>query len=106
MSVPARMGAWMSHRADVRVKRGSTCIRTAPCSVLALSGQRKATGWHSAILEPMIRTASEWTRSRGKVVEPPLPKETPRPGTVEECHIRAWFSTYTTPRACMSFWWT
>jgi hypothetical protein len=37
----------------------------------------------------MIRTASEWMRSRGNVVEPPLPNETPRPGTVEECQIRA-----------------
>ncbi|HLE39927.1 MAG TPA: hypothetical protein VI956_00325 [Nitrospirota bacterium] len=41
------------------------------------------------MLEPMIMTASEFTRSRGNVVDPPLPKETPRPGTVEECHIRA-----------------
>jgi len=53
----------------------------------------------------MMRTASEFARSRGKVVEPPRPKVTPRPGTVEECHIRAWFSTKTTPRECISFWW-
>jgi hypothetical protein len=26
----------------------------------------------------------------------------PRPGTVEECHIRAWFSIETTPSECIS----
>src|SRR5204863_236038 len=31
------------------------------------------------------------------VVLPPRPNETPRPGTVAECHIRAWFSIRTTP---------
>ena len=35
---------------------------------------------------------SEFCRSCKKVVAPPRPNEVPRPGTVEECHIRAWFS--------------
>jgi hypothetical protein len=50
-------------------------------------------------LEPMIKTQSAFAKSCWKVVAPPLPNEVPRPGTVEECHIRAWFSTCTTPIA-------
>jgi hypothetical protein len=46
---------------------------------------------------------SEFWRSCWKVVEPPLPNEVPRPGTVELCHMRAWFSTWITPRAVNSF---
>jgi hypothetical protein len=33
------------------------------------------------------------------VVAPPLPNEVPKPGTVEECHILAWFSTWMAPIA-------
>jgi hypothetical protein len=40
------------------------------------------------------------------VVAPPRPYEVPRPGTVELCHIRAWFSIWTTPSARISFAWT
>ena len=32
------------------------------------------------------------------VVAPPRPIEMPKPGTVAECHMRAWFSIATTPR--------
>jgi hypothetical protein len=46
---------------------------------------------------------SEFARSLGAVVAPPRPKEVPRLGTVELCHIRAWFSTWTTPSAENSF---
>jgi hypothetical protein len=46
---------------------------------------------------------SELARSCWKVVAPPLPNEVPRPGTVEECHMRAWFSICTAPRAVNSF---
>src|ERR1700756_990659 len=42
------------------------------------------------MFEPIIRMASEFTRSLGAVVASPRPKEVPRPGTVELCHIRAW----------------
>ena len=64
---------------------------------LAYIGHLKPTGWHSAMFEPMITMESECCRSIWKVVAPPRPKETPRPGTVAECHIRAWFSIRTTP---------
>ncbi len=42
---------------------------------------------------------SEFWKSPGKVVAPPLPNEVPKLGTVEECHIRAWFSTWMMPNA-------
>ena len=61
------------------------------------------TGWHSAMFEPWITMQSEFWRSCWKVVAPPLPNEAPRPGTVEECHMRAWFSICTAPSAVKSF---
>src|SRR5436309_4114288 len=51
MSEPARIGTCRSATALVRVNRGSTWISFAPFS-LAFMGQRNATGWHSAMLEP------------------------------------------------------
>ena len=65
--------------------------------------QRKATGWHSAMFEPMMRTLSAFFKSIENVVAPPRPYEVPRPGTVELCHIRAWFSRKTTPNPRISF---
>jgi hypothetical protein len=56
---------------------------------LASITQRNPTGWHSAMFDPMITMQSEFLRSCWKVVAPPRPNETPRPGTVEECHMRA-----------------
>ena len=61
------------------------------------------TGWHSAMFDPSIRMQSEFCRSCWKVVAPPRPKLVPRPGTVEECHIRAWFSIWIAPSAVNSF---
>ena len=55
------------------------------------------------MLEPQITMQSELMRSRGNVVAPPRPKLVPRPGTVEECHIRAWFSIWIAPSAVNSF---
>ena len=88
MSVPARSGAWMSAIAEVRVNRGSAWMIFAPCS-LACMMNRKLTGWHSAMFEPMIRTASAKRMSCWLVEAPPRPSEVPRPGTVELCQIRA-----------------
>jgi hypothetical protein len=64
---------------------------------------RKPTGWHSAKFEPWMTMQSAFFRSCWNVVAPPRPNEIPRPGTVDECHIRAWFSTCTTPRPEKSF---
>jgi hypothetical protein len=65
--------------------------------------QRNATGCASAIDEPSIRMQSEFSRARGASVAPPRPNEVPRPGTVEECHMRAWFSICTAPSAVKAF---
>jgi hypothetical protein len=46
---------------------------------------------------------SEFCRSCWNVVAPPRPNEVPRPGTVEECHMRAWFSMDTAPIAVNDF---
>ena len=92
----------MSARALVRVKRGSTWMTRAPRALASMT-HWNPTGWHSAMFDPMIRMQSELARSCWKPVAPPLPNDVPRPGTVEECHIRAWFSTWTAPRAVYSF---
>ena len=46
---------------------------------------------------PMTTTQSLLAMSCRNVVAPPRPNRVPRPGTVEECHMRAWFSTATMP---------
>ena len=96
MSVPARIGAWMSASAEVRVKRGSTWITVAPFS-FACSTKRKAIGWFSAMLDPITRMTSELARSHCAMVAAPRPKAAPRLGTEEECQTLAWFSTQTMP---------
>ena len=102
MSVPARIGTCRSAIALVRLKRGSTWMIFAPFS-RAFIAQRKPTGCASAIDEPWIRMQSECWRSCRYVVAPPRPTEVPRPGTVEECHMRAWFSIWTAPIAVNAF---
>ena len=97
MSEPERMCAWMSARAEVRVKRGSTWI-TLPPRRCASTTKRKATGWFSAMLEPITSTQSAFSRSQRAMVAAPRPNVAPKLGTDEECQIRAWFSMLTTPR--------
>ena len=55
------------------------------------------------MFEPSTTMQSEFCRSPGKVVAPPRPNEIPRPGTVELCHMRAWFSIETAPAAVKNF---
>jgi hypothetical protein len=55
------------------------------------------------MFEPWITMQSEFCRSCWKSVAPPRPNEVPRPGTVEECHMRAWFSICTAPIALKNF---
>jgi hypothetical protein len=62
MSLPARMPTCRSARAEVRVKRGSTWT-IVPTFSFAFIGQRKPTGWASAMLEPMMRMQSLLARS-------------------------------------------
>ena len=102
MSLPARSGTKVSAKALVRVKRGSTWMILAP-RFLASTTHWKPTGWFSAMFEPMIRMQSLLARSCWKVVAPPRPNEVPRPGTVLECHMRAWFSICSAPMAEKNF---
>jgi hypothetical protein len=55
------------------------------------------------MFDPMIRMQSLLARSCWKVVAPPRPNEVPRPGTVLECHMRAWFSICRAPMAEKNF---
>jgi hypothetical protein len=55
------------------------------------------------MFEPWMMTQSAFTRSCWNPVAPPRPKLVPRPGTVEECQIRAWFSIWIAPSALQSF---
>ena len=50
----------------------------------------------------MMRMASALLRSCCAVVAPPRPKDVPRPGTVELCHIRAWLLTQTIPKPAVN----
>jgi hypothetical protein len=50
-----------------------------------------------------MMTQSAFARSSWNVVAPPRPKLVPRPGTVEECQIRAWFSIWIAPIAVNNF---
>jgi hypothetical protein len=102
MSLPARSGTCRSATALVRVNRGSTWITFAPRALASIT-HWNPTGWHSAMFEPSIRMQSALTRSCWNPVAPPRPKLVPRPGTVEECQIRAWFSIWIAPSAVNSF---
>ena len=102
MSEPARIGTCRSATALVRVNRGSTWMIVAPRRLASIT-HWKPTGWHSAMFEPWMTMQSEFCRSCWNVVAPPRPNEIPRPGTVELCHMRAWFSICTIPRPVKSF---
>ena len=55
------------------------------------------------MFEPWITMQSALARSWRNPVAPPRPNEVPRPGTVAECQIRAWFSIWMAPIAVNSF---
>ena len=57
MSVPARIGTWMSARALVRVNRGSTWMTFAPRRFASIT-HWNPTGWASAMFEPWMMTQS------------------------------------------------
>ena len=65
----------------------------------ALRAHRDATGCASTSDDPWIQMQSAFWKSCWKLVAPPRPSEVPRPGTVEECHMRAWFSIWMAPIA-------
>ena len=102
MSEPARMPMCFVAVALVRVNRGSICTTVAPRSRASIT-HWKPTGWFSAMFDPMIVMQSAFIRSCWNVVAPPRPNVVPKLGTVELCHMRAWFSTCTIPSAVQSF---
>jgi hypothetical protein len=53
-----------------------------------------------------MTTQSEYSMLRGYIVAAPRPSLVPRPGTLELCHIRAWFSIATIPKPRQNFWHT
>ena len=95
----------MSATALVRVKRGSTWMILAP---LDLGLHRPAEGDRVALRHVGAHdddAVGVGHAARDTVVAAPRPSRVPRPGTLELCHIRAWFSMATTPRPRISFWW-
>jgi hypothetical protein len=88
ISLPARIGTWVSERAEVRVNRGSTWITFAPRS-RALNDEPEADRVVLRMLAPMITTQSLSARFWRKVVAPR--GRVGRPDRARRaCHIRAW----------------
>ena len=79
---------------EVRIDMNDCCSASFAAMI-----QRNPTGWLSAKLLPMIKMQSLFCISCKKPVAAPRPKLAPRPGTEALCHIRAWFSTATMPKA-------
>ena len=102
MSLPTRIGTNVSASALVRVNRGSTWITLAPRALASIT-HWNPTGCASAMLEPWMTMQSALARSWVNPVAPPRPKLVPRPGTVAECQMRAWFSIWIAPIAVNSF---
>ena len=57
MSLPARIGTWVSATAEVRVNRGSMWMTRAPRALASIT-HWNPTGWHSAMLEPWMTMQS------------------------------------------------
>jgi hypothetical protein len=58
------------------------------------------------MFDPMMTMQSEYSMFRGYIVAAPRPNRVPRPGTLELCHMRAWFSIATIPKPRQNFWQT
>ena len=101
MSVPGGSARNVGQRA-VRVKRGSTWMIVAPRS-FAFITKRNPTGWFSAKFEPLMTMQSALLQIHQVRRRAAATVEVPRPGTVELCHIRAWFSMNDVPTLRNSF---
>ena len=55
------------------------------------------------MFEPWMTMQSALAMSWSDCVAPPRPNEAPKPGTVAECQMRAWFSIWMAPAAVKSF---
>ena len=102
MSVPARIGTCRSASALVREKRGSTWM-ILRAALLGLHDPAEADRVRLGHRRALDQDAVGVLEVLLEVVAPPRPNEVPRPGTVEECHMRAWFSICTAPIAVKSF---
>src|SRR5690625_1052668 len=98
MSVPTRIGAYLSATAAERVKRGSTTISGALRSFIASTTHLNPQGWASAALPPMIKTMSVLRISVHELVIAPRPNVGPKLDTVGACQMRACVSRATIPR--------
>ncbi len=61
-SVPGRTGRCRSAASAVGVRRGSTTTSLAPARTRSII-RRNRIGWQSAMLEPMTRNTSAWSKS-------------------------------------------
>src|SRR5580692_841951 len=103
MSVPGRIGAYMSATEAVRVKRGSITTSLALFSILASMTHLKPHGCASAALPPMTMTRSAFLMSCQVFVIAPRPNDGARLATVGPCQTRAWLSNTTMPSERATF---
>src|ERR1700754_3024691 len=103
MSVPGRIGAYMSATEAVRVKRGSTTTSLAPFSIFASITHLKPHGCASAALPPMTITTLALRMSCQVLVIAPRPNVGARLATVGPCQTRAWLSNTTMPSERATF---
>src|ERR1700759_1901364 len=99
MSVPGRIGAYMSATEAVRVKRGSTTTSLAPFSILASITHLKPHGCASAALPPMTSTTLAFLISCHVLVIAPRPNDGAKLATFGPCQTRAGLSIPTLPSA-------
>src|SRR6201995_2258059 len=103
ISVPGRIGAYMSATDAVRVKRGSITTSLAAFSIFASITHLKPHGCASAALPPMTTTTLAFLMSCQVFVIAPRPNVGARLATVGPCQTRAWLSKTTIPKERATF---
>ena len=91
MSVPERIGAWMSASAEVRVNRGSTWMTVAPRRCASTRSGRRSDG-SPPCWSPSPRCSRRSPGPKGPWSPRRVQMSSPDSGTDEECQMRAWFS--------------
>ncbi len=97
MSVPGRIGAWMS---AMRAGAGEARVDMDERRATPLRFHHEAEGDRMVLRHVGAHVdddSQQFSRSQRAMVAAPRPKEVPKLGTEEECQIRAWFSMLTTP---------
>src|ERR1700729_1976152 len=103
MSVPGRIGAYMSATEAVRVNRGSTTTSLAAFSIFASITHLKPHGCASAALPPITITTLAFLMSCHVLVIAPRPNVGAKLATVGPCQTRAWLSNTTIPSERATF---